>query len=136
MDDHKVFVFWDGYSVQQTRALLSDGLAQLPRALRNQVAFDVLYEEPPLGKFGLDTGVVIAIISSSVALAASALNCIAQIVSARANRDQAIMEVTLKDGSSIKIPMSATEADIEKILGAAQSLTAITQVKVITQKRN
>jgi hypothetical protein len=135
MNHYQIPIFWDAFSVQETKDILSSGLSRFPGRLRDIITFEVVSKAPPLGTLKLEAGVVVAIISSSVAVAASVLSCIAQIASARAGKANAMMEISLGDGSTLKIPVGATTEDVERLLTAARSLRDIKEIKLTSLKK-
>ncbi len=134
MKHYEIPIYWNGHSARETKNMLSEGIARLPSDLQELVTFDIPVTEKPLGTLTLDPGIVIAMVSSSVALAASVLSCIAQIASARMSKHSTIMKATLEDGTSIEIPTSATKSEIEALLGAVSSLQSIKTIRLLSQQ--
>lgn len=129
MKTHNIPIVWKNKSAYESRSLLSEGFSH-STAFKNLVSFEIGNKTESIGKFGFDPGVVVAIVSSTVALGTSLLTCIAQIVSANMNKRNAVMEIHLNDGSMVKIPLSATASDIERLLETIRAIDEVKQINV------
>lgn len=132
MEKHKILIAWDDYAAKEAKEILETGVKHVSDELLEGVVFEVEHKEPPLGTFGLDSGVLVAIITSSTALVTSIVGLIAQIIASKIANSQAILEIQLRDGTTLKIPASASKDDIEKKLSIVKTLQSVEEIHILT----
>ena len=132
MEKHKIFIAWDDYTAKEVKEILETGVKHVSDELLEGIIFEVEHKEPPLGTFGLDGGVLVAIITSSTALVTSIVSLIAQIIASKIVNSQAILETKLRDGTTVKIPASASKDDIEEKLSIVKTLQSVEEIHIAT----
>ncbi len=117
-----------GESPYQTRKMLGSLSGRLSEG---DLRLEVVEEPHRSGELALDSATLVAVISSSVALATAALGLLGKVVSGHASRDIAMMEVSFHDGVTVRIPVGASSDDIAKLVGAARQAEEVRRVQLL-----
>jgi hypothetical protein len=125
MNKHKIRIEWDSKSANETSLILAEGLTQINSNLAEVTSFIVPISEDSCETLSLDTGITIALVNSSVALAISLISAIAQVIATKEKAKANQMEICLRDGTKIVLPVNADKKSIDKLFKGLKDVRAM-----------
>lgn len=125
---HRIEISWTGLTSRELQTVLKEEIQAGSKELRAALSFEALPGTSPTS-LHLDTGVLVAIITSGAAIVTSLLCAIANIAATKA-ANRASMTVTLRDGTSLTIPCNIDDSERERLMETLRDVREILQVSI------